>query len=1225
MNNKKQRNRLFTMLLLVMAILMPYEGAWAATNVTTSRPAQGDGSSSNPFQISNAKELAWFRDWVNGTYTVSGSESATTHLNACAKLTADIDLKDFCYAADASQNLEELSWVPIGKNIERNYKGTFDGNNKTITNLYINATQKFMGLFGCTDQSTIKNLTFEYANVTNTQDIIGILVGYAGNGSTLQNIKISETCQIRGNYTGGIAGILDGNAYNCVNYATVQGKEKVGGLFGSYQKTGNSITACANYGNVTATSQRVGGLVGEFSGGTIQDCANYGNVKGANSVAGLAGYVHNGKIQNVFSYGNISATESTHDIGMAFGYSKYGDTEGMVAYYSGAKLTANSQEITVKAFGSGNLSEDNATGFTETQLKSGVVAYLLQQNASSEAKWGQNLANNGDSYPVIGSEHQVYADNLTLNCKTYKVVKGSLTNNPTSSAIRYQHGQTINHHAATNATCTEAATKEYWQCQDCQRIYSDSQLTKELTDVTDAEHPALGHTNNEDGYCDRCKHYVAVKPSEQNGVYLIAKPCHLAWFRDYVNGTIVDEGEVAGTTHSSASAMLTADIDLKNYCHAAEDGKELLSWLPIGNSYDRWKGNMDGQGHTISHLYIKTAQIYVGLFGYTEDATIQNLTFDYAKVENVSTCTGILAGYACGDSPSHIKGIKTTNNCTLIGQRVTGGIVGEAQINLENCENHSSVKGTSDVGGIAGSSTYKNIKCCTNYGTVENNNSSIGGIIGSADRPSIEDCANYGKITSTGWLVGGIAGQTLINCSIQNVFSYGDVTNTNDNPGIIIGRVHGTLTAKGIVTYNKEALLNNSSENIKIVGSGSLTFEDGKVEADVVKAFTKQQIKSGEVAWLLNGSTSTPAEGSILVWYQKLGENGDEYPVLTPSNGNTVYNNYYTCGDKQVNIFSNTEANAHEKYDKHVKDTETLLTNGLYSSTCQRCENNFLYIKDFCGIDGNDLELTANTDGSYTTFKPVDINDDAPYNSPVDFTAPTLNYTRDYLGADQWQAVYVPFETQATDWTGNGITVASINNFHEYEKEDGSGYETVLEVKKATSGEFEANTPYLLRTNDSGSKTITINNAKLHKAESKTHYCMSMTRKYDFTGIYTPQSGLGQDGVSVAVYALNKKGCIAPLNPSTEVGAQRWYLTVSNRNGSNMSQASKSRSINIDEVGEGSTTAIEGIQVITNNEADKTSLNGIYDLQGRKLCKEPTHGIYIKNGKKYVKFNKLGI
>lgn len=1190
-------------------------GAWAQE---TSRPLVGNGSTGNPYIITKAAELAWFRNEVNR----DGGDT-----KACAKLTADIDLKDFCHAADDSKIAK--SWEPIG-NRKRQYQGTFDGNGKTITNLYINASQTFMGLFGYTGESTIKNLTFEYANVTNTSWYTGILVGYAVNGSTLQNIKISNTCQMKGgeDYTGGIAGKLDGNAYNCVNYATVQGIEDVGGLFGSYGGDEISITACANYGKVTASSQIAGGLVGFFSSGTIQDCANYGDVEGTNRVAGMAGFVDKGKIQNVFSYGSISATNGT-EVGMVFGYSKYGDTEGMVAYYSGAKLTVNSQEITVKAFGSGNLSEDNATGFTETQLKSGVVAYLLQQNASSEAKWGQNLANNGDSYPVIGSEHQVYADNLTLNCKTYKVVKGSLTNNPTSSAIRYQHGQTINHHAATNATCTEAATKEYWQCQDCQRTFSDSQLTKELTDVTDAEKPALGHNNNEDGYCDRCQHYVAVKPSQENGVYLIAKPYHLAWFRDYVNGTIVDEGEADGITHPTASAMLTADIDLTNYCHAAEDGKELLSWIPIGNNDNRWKGNMNGQGHTISHLYIKTAQDYVGLFGYTVDATIQDLTFDYAKVENVSTRTGILAGYAFAysNSSAHIKGIKTTKNCTVIGQGRTGGIVGDAIINLENCENHSSVQGTQNVGGIAGSSDNKNIKRCTNYGTVENDGVYIGGIIGYAYETSIEDCANYGKITSTGWYTGGIAGETVANCSIQNVFSYGDVANTYGDPGIIIGCVNGTLTAKGIIAYNKEALLNNSSENIKIVGSGSLTFEDGKVEADVVKAFTKQQIKSGEVAWLLNGSTSVPTEGSTLAWYQKLGEDGDEYPVLTPSNGNTVYNDYYTCVDKQVymNIFSNTEADVHEKYDEHVKGTETLLANGLYSSPCQRCQTNLMYIKDFCGIDGNDLNLTANTDGSYTAVKPVDFNDNAAYDSPVDFTAPTLNYTRNYLGADQWQAVYVPFETQATDWTNNGITVASINNFHEYEKEDGSGYETVLEVKKATSGEFEANTPYLLRTNDSGSKTITINNAKLHKAESKTHYCMSMTRKYDFTGIYTPQSGLGQDGVSVAVYALNKKGCIAPLNPSTEVGAQRWYLTVSNRNGSNMSQASKSRSINIDEVGEGSTTAIEGIQVITNNEADKTSLNGIYDLQGRKLCKEPTHGIYIKNGKKYVKFNKLGI
>ena len=926
-------------------------GAWAQT-----QPSKGDGKVGNPYIITKAEELKWFRDEVDRGRN-----------NICAKIADNvevIDMSTVCHAADKSQNLEEKSWVPIGDSNNK-YQGTFDGNHKTITNLYINASQYYMGLFGCTYEGTIKNLTFEYANVTNTKDYAGVLVGKAYGGSTLKNIKISNTCQIKGgNYTGGIAGYLVGNAYNCVNCATVQGIQYIGGLCGHYSRsrTGNSMTACANYGNVTASSLDVGGLVGYFDSGTIQDCANYGGVKGTGRVAGMAGTVTNGKIQNVFSYGNISVTTKTQKVGMFFGDFNSGATEGMVAYYSGAKLTVNGQEQTVKAFGNGKPSEDNATGFTETQLKSGFVAYQLQQNASSKAKWGQNLANDDDIYPVIGSEHQVYADNTTLNCKTYEVVRGSFTNNPTSSAIRYQHG-TIIHHVATDATCTEAATKEYWQCQDCLKTYSDSQLTKELTDVTDAEHPALGrHDNNEDGYCKRCQHYVAVKPSEKNGVYLIAKPCHLAWFRDYVNGTIVDDGEAAGTTHPYASAMLTADIDLKNYCHAAEGGKELLSWIPIGNYDNRWKGKMDGQGHTISNLYIKTAQDYVGLFGYTDGATIQDFIFDNAKVENVSTTnantyyTGILAGSAHGYSPSHIKGIKTTKNCTVIGQENTGGIVGSAKINLENCENHSSVKGTKVVGGIVGYISYNNIKCCTNYGTVENNITNIGGIIGYAYGTSIEDCANYGKITSTGRCAGGIAGQTVANSSIQNVFSYGDVTNnknTNLYPGIIIGNIgRGTLTAKGIAAYNKEALLNNSSENIKIVGKGSLTFEDGKVEADVVKAFTKLQIESGEVAYLL-------AEGKVLgeqVWGQQLGENlypvpGSDYKVIKAAqgdkdaNGNDTYwatfsnpTNDVTLSvpsDRTLNVYNATVSGGKmtltERNSQVAKDEGVLLkTDGEY-------------------------------------------------------------------------------------------------------------------------------------------------------------------------------------------------------------------------------------------------------------------------------------------------------
>lgn len=1209
-------NWLVTMLMLVMALLIPQWG-WAQT---ASQPSEGDGSTDKPYIITKAAELAWFRNEVNGgQYSI------------CAKIADNvevIDLKDFCHAADASKNLEEKSWEPIGNCSA--YRGTFDGNGKTITNLYIKAEKQEVGLFGYNQESTIKNLTIDNASVTNTANYTGILVGDAGYKSTLQNIMISTKCQVIGgnDYTGGIAGILDGNASNCVNYATVQGKEDVGGLFGRYDRTGNSITSCANYGNVTATSKNAGGLVGYFSSGTIQDCANYGDVKGTDRVAGMAGFVGGGKIQNVFSYGNVSATNSTQFIGMAFGYSYKGTTEGMVAYYSGAKLTVNNQEITVKAFGSGNLSEDNATGFTETQLRSGVVAYLLQRNASSEAKWGQNLANDGDIYPVIGSEHQVYADDVTLNCKTNEVVIGSFTNNTTSSAIRYQHGQT-SHHAATDATCTEAGTKEYWQCLDCLRAYSDDQLTKELTDVTK---PALGHTNNEDGYCKRCQHYVAVKPSLESGVYLIAKPYHLAWFRDYVNGTIVDDGEAAGTTHPSASAKLTADINLKNYCHAAEDGKELLSWLPIANDNIRWNGNMDGQGHTISNLYIKTAQNYVGLFGFTRGATIQNLTFDYAKVENVSTTntkthyTGILAGYAYAstNSPAHIKGIKTTENCTVIGQEDTGGIVGSAKINLENCENLSSVKGTGSVGGIAGSSYERNIKRCTNYGTVENDGSgeNIGGIIGYAYGTSIEDCANYGKITSTGWNAGGIAGLMSSKSSIQNVFSYGDVTYANGS-GIIIGCVDGILTAKGIIAYNKEALLNNSSENIKIVGEGSLTFEDGKEEADVVKAFTKQQIKSGEVAWLLNGSTSAPTEGSTLAWYQKLGE--DAYPVLTAEEGNTVYNGSFRYCDNTTSSYSNSSSDS-----ELIHVASATLTSPEFDSAKHiyhmGCRNENCPEHKYAADADGTLEATKEKDGKFYVegLKLTDAS--TAINTQAQFVVKNLQYSRQLKeGQTGYASLCLPFDINVADIIGAEECYSVGDMMIHLTANDGKFVNYILMLDNPTS--IAAGKPMIVKLSEGNeAKTLV---AKTQDVEYSANFYKNPAAKSltlrDWNG-NSPFMPICHDLASASTggvfttttledgsYSLRTDGKFGMHTGN--LSPYRMYLNI-------QKSQSAPYGVMVFSIGlpdDSSTTGIRIIGTVDDMQSGSSvKSSAIYTLNGQRVKGTPGKGIYIKNGKKFI-------
>ena len=400
-------NRLVTMLLLVMAILMPYGGAWAQT---PSKPSSGDGKVDNPYIITKAEELAWFRDAVNdGNYEI------------CAKIADNvevIDLKDFCHAADASQNLKELSWEPIG-NSDWSYVGTFDGNGKTITNLYINATQAYMGLFGRIYKSTIKNLTFENANVTNTENDIGILAGYAGNVNTLQNIKISNTCQIKGgnDFTGGIAGYLDGNAYNCVNYATVQGTEDVGGLFGY------------------------------FESGTIKDCANYGDITGTSNVGNLIGNAYTCNLNNVLGTGNVTAT-NTKPGGILVGIienSSGSTASGILAYSSSAKLTINGTEQAgdaVKAIGDGSLAypegkneADVIKAFNPEQLNSGEVAWLLNGSTSvptegSTLAWYQKLLGaDADAYPVL-----VAAEGNTVYNGSFRYCDGTTSSYSNSSS-----------------------------------------------------------------------------------------------------------------------------------------------------------------------------------------------------------------------------------------------------------------------------------------------------------------------------------------------------------------------------------------------------------------------------------------------------------------------------------------------------------------------------------------------------------------------------------------------------------------------------------------------------------------------------------------------------------------------------------------------------------------------------------------------------------------------
>ena len=691
-------------------------------------------------------------------------------------------------------------------------------------------------------------------------------------------------------------------------------------------------------------------------------------------------------------------------------------------------------------------------------------------------------------------------------------------------------------------------------------------------------------------------------PANGNGdvdtPYIITKAEELAWFRNQVNG---GKNKICAKIADNVEV-----IDLKDFCHAEDVSQNLkeLSWVPIGTANKPYQGTFDGNNKTITNLYIKTktAQNNVGFFCMTRGATIQDLIFDNAKVENVSTtytkalCTGILAGYAYADtnSPSHIKGIKTTKNCTVIGQNDTGGIVGNASnINLENCENRSSVKGESYVGGIAGDYSYKNIKRCTNYGTVEtvkNNSQRTGGIIGYANGTSIEDCANYGKLTSKGWYYGGIAGEMRGNSSIQNVFSYGDMTYTYA-PGIIIGYVdrNSTLTAKGIVAYNKEVLLNNSSENIKIVGTGSLTFEDGKVEADVVKAFTKQQIKSGEVAYLLNGSTS---EGE-LAWYQKLGT--DAYPVLTATKGNTVYNGSFRYCDNTATSYSNstsedvlvhqmsaTLASPEHDADKHIYH--------------MGCRNEGCTLHKYVADKTGNIEVTKDANNKFVATEDLTLADGEDFKDYEAFTSKTISYSRNIPEGAAWGTLCLPF----------AIDQSKVTECKFYSLTGIDADKECITLESYEEGIIPAGTPVLFKMNEGEtSLSLSAKDASIVKEP-----VAGTDSDVNLVGSFTKIGGKDNQGLDDNDYIIGKDKfwLVSDLDGGNGVGIKpmRAYIHPANEYQARAAMLS---------IGKGDgTTAIDNLNAISNDANAE-----YYDANGRR-----TNGLQkglniVKRGSKTYK------
>ncbi len=349
----------------------------------------GDGSPDSPYEISTATQLENFRDIVNGT------NGQRQNKFAHAKLMENIDLSEIC------SEESDTSWTPIGNSIRNSYEGTFNGNGKTISGLYINdSTANYQGLFGCLDQGgTVQNLTV--SGTVSGYWYVGGVVGY-NNGGTVTGCIFSGSGSVSGkNYVGGVVGYNDGGTVTgCIfsGSGSVSGEWYVGGIAG---RNNGTVENCYNTGQVngSADSSDVGGVVG-LNRGTVENCYNTDSVSGKNYVGGVVGYNISASVTNCYNTGSVSGPNSGsgNSVGGVVGYNISASVTNCYFLSSTADVNEN-----LSGIGEGNGTASNVEAKTAKDFHSGEVAYLLQskQADGSSQVWGQTLGGEEDSLPTL--------------------------------------------------------------------------------------------------------------------------------------------------------------------------------------------------------------------------------------------------------------------------------------------------------------------------------------------------------------------------------------------------------------------------------------------------------------------------------------------------------------------------------------------------------------------------------------------------------------------------------------------------------------------------------------------------------------------------------------------------------------------------------------------------------------------------------------------------------
>ena len=372
------------------------------------------------------------------------------------------------------------------------------------------------------------------------------------------------------------------------------------------------------------------------------------------------------------------------------------------------------------------------------------------------------------------------------------------------------------------------------------------------------------------------------------------------------------------------------------------DSAKLHKWTPIGNSSVSFTGNFDGDGYTISGMFINTTSTHNGLFGNNQ-GSVSNFVL---------------------------------NNSWINGDKYTAGIAGVNGGAISSVKNYSTVTGTENVGGISGqssgpSSKTSSIKGSQNYGIIKGINYT-GGVVGMTHSSKLDSCENYGYVEGEKY-VAGIAGKGSYNFMSSYTIEADFLINKGDVIGkIYVGGVFGSCGNDYCTSSYKCGTTTNLLNTGKILGEEQIAGISGHycggtlMNAGNQGAIEGQKYTAGVVGYLgYSTTTSIYNVGTIYGSVYVGGIAGDNEEGVTSS----AYSTGKVDGDSLVGLMIGYNYNttmADYYYLKRDEQEPFGLNNGGGVATPKTSKE--MKSENFAELLGDEFVYDSDLNGGYPVF-----------------------------------------------------------------------------------------------------------------------------------------------------------------------------------------------------------------------------------------------------------------